>query len=78
MQIELSAAFASTSSLPSPCGELSSLSGFGANDAELAVDDTEAEGTIIARRINQATEAGGGAEAETGAGKPVPVHGPNL
>ena len=52
--------------------------GFGANNAELAVDDTEIEFTIIARRISPATGAGGGAGAETGVGGPVPVDGPIL
>ena len=46
------------------------------NDAELAVDDTEVEGTIIARRISPATGAGVGAGAKTGARGPVPVDGP--
>ena len=83
-----SAAFTSTPSLPSPRGELFSLNAFGANDAELAVDDTEVKGTIIARRSSPATGAGGGPGAETGAGGgpeaetrtggPVPVNGPIL
>ena len=46
--------FDSITSLLSPRVELSSLSRFGANDAELAVDDTEVQGTIIARRSNPA------------------------
>ena len=59
-------------------GELPSLNEFGVNDAEIAVDDTEVEGTIIARRSNPTTGAEGGAVAETGAGGPVPVDGPIL
>ena len=57
---------------------LSSLNRCGTNDAELAVDDTEVDGTIIARRISPATGAAAGAGAETGTGGHVPVDGPVL
>ena len=73
-----SAPFAPSPSLHSPRGEILSLNGFYTNDAELAADDTEVEGTIIARRISPVAGAGSGAGSETGAGGPTLVDGPVL
>ena len=46
-RIVSSAAFTFAFFLSSSRGEFLSLTGFGTNDAELAVDDTEVDGTII-------------------------------
>ncbi len=63
-----SVAFGSTSSLLSPRGELFSLIGFGTNDAELAVDDTEFEGTTSLDASVQPLELGVGLGLRLGLG----------
>ena len=56
----------------------SSLTGMGTNDAKLAADNTEFEGTVISRRISPATGGRGEAGAVTGTGGPFPVDGPDF